>query len=187
MPDYAQIEPVDDLGPATGPAVTLISSQVLTQDADDTKSSIVPVRDARACGLWIMYDGDESATTAGEPQIMVWVSGHDDPDIPGAAPAETDDVWFSPGVLDVAPTDAVLGNDTYVPGNLPVSANPEYREYKVGPLVLNLFPTDANNDKVRVMVKLDVAMARWMFVSAVEVGDTTNDGTLQIEYNLGRG
>jgi hypothetical protein len=162
--------------PQPGPWEDLISSQTLTASFQGAVSGVVGVGDARKLNLWIAYDGVESQT-AGEPQIRVMLSAK-----PGDAPAVGDDVWFAPGAFDSSPTDAVL--TATAPTGADYSLTPEWREFKVTPLVLNTFPLDNATDKIRVCAQLDVSHAIWLYAAAAEVGDTSHCGVLHVRYSL---
>jgi hypothetical protein len=136
---------------------------------------IVSVELARRGALWLAYDG-QTSTSAGRPEIIVLTSGE------RARPALGDDAWYAPAVLDVAPTDAVIA------GTLPTGADytvtPSWRRMTAGGLVLRTFPTANATDKIRLAIPLDVTHARWMYVAAREVGDTTNVGALGLRWSV---
>lgn len=162
--------------PAAGIAVELIASQTLTQDFGDTVSTVVGVGEARRVALWVSYDGGSSAS-GGYPQIKVLLSAA------ASAPATTADSWYAPGLIDATPTDADLGGGLTLVTDADYTAGPEWREVKVGPMVLRLFGTD-DGEAVRLKLSVDVTDARWMYVTAAEVGATSNDGDIAIDWSI---
>jgi hypothetical protein len=169
---------------ATGLAVELLPGKTLTQDGDDNLSSIYSVKDGRKVGLWINYDGDGSATAAGDPYVFVALSAQDDPDIVGDPPALDDDFWYAPVLVDSTPTDAVVA-DGYIPTLMTWTGDPEFRFIKAGAMIIGGFKTNANDDKIRLFVPINVELARWMVVWAVDnTSGGANEGTISIDWNM---
>lgn len=179
----AKMESAELRGPAPqeGAAVVLRTSAVLTAAWIATEP--ISVKGARKLTLYIAYDADAGGT-ANRPQMTLWGSAEDSSTAPGEAPAVGDDVWYAPGIIDVAPSDAIL-TGTPVTG-FDATVQPEYRGFTIGPLSLTLFASDAGTDKIRVALTVDVTPYRWFHLQAKELGDTDADqlGILGVKYNL---
>lgn len=157
------------ISPRAGASVELLASTALTTDPN-TVSSIVSVTDARWVWLWIKADVGAAGAYA---HLVPFVSGA------AAEPEIGDDSWFALPERDATATATLLA------GSVPTGADwtiaPEWGVVTVRPLVIRTEAGDAGTDKIRMVVPINVAGARWLYVAAEEV---TGNMTLAIDWTI---
>lgn len=144
--------------PQPGTWIRLINAVALTTDPSSGVSGVVSVHAARRATLWIAADVGAAGAYA---QIFPFVSAQE------AQPAVGDDVWFSPAVLDTTPTDTLI-TGSFASG-FDATIAPEWGVTKGRPQVIRTIDGDANTDKIRMCIPLDVTHARWFHIQAEEV------------------
>lgn len=160
--------------PQAGASRSLIASSTLTQDFNGNISTVRSVVHARNLTLHVKYTGGTGATD-GYAHILVMCSNAND------APAIGDDSWDALPFWDVTATDADLTST--LPTGADFTAGPVWRVVEAGALILKTQPADAA-EEVRQRFRLSVDDVRWVYVAAAEVGQTSNDGTIAIDYSL---
>lgn len=178
MSDQAALRGIDNAVsalPQPSAVAALIPTGTLTQNFNSNISTVVSVANARRVTLIVSHDAHASATDG-----TVWVL----PMLSNAntAPAIGDDSWHAAPVPDIASTDADLGSGVTLPTGADFTKGPVWRRHPIGGLI---FSTEgaSSGEKVRVRLpRLDVDDARWMYVAAIQQGDTTNFGTVKVDY-----
>lgn len=164
--------------PATGSVVPLIALATLSQDFNDAISGVVSVADARRVGLWVKHAAHASQTD-GYPLLLVQISAEHD------APAIGDDSWYPPTLADqTATSEADIGAGVTLPTGADFTKGPNWREVVGGGLLLRATKPASSSEKPRMMWPLEIGLARWMYVAAIQQGDTTNFGTIAIDWNI---
>lgn len=160
--------------PQPGVAVSLIASATLSQDFNDAISDVVSVKNARRVVLIVKHDADDSASD-GVVHTLVMLSNAND------APAIGDDSWDALPFYDTSSTDADIAAGVTLPTDADITKGPNWRKVAAGGLLLLTEPA-SSSEKVRQRFTIDVADARWMYVACVQQGDTTNFGTVAVDW-----
>ncbi len=179
MADPASLQTAEQpvaVAPSPGVAKELIASVTLTQNFNNAISVVRSCYDVRRLILLVDYAAHASATDA-TVDILVMFSNDQ------AAPAIGDDSWYAAPVYDTSPTDADIAGAVTLPTNADFSRGPNFRVLKAGGLILQTMPA-SSSEEVRQRFTVDVSDARWFYAAAIQQGDTTNFGTLQVDYAL---
>lgn len=154
---------------------SLISSGTLTQSFQSNVSTVVSVQNARRLTLLVKHTAHASATD-GVVHVLVMLANT------ATAPAIGDDSWFAAPVSDIASTDADIAAGATLVTGADYSKGPNWRSYAVGGLILKTMPASSAEVVRQRMPAIDVSDARWMYAAAIQQGDTTNFGTVAIDY-----
>lgn len=159
--------------PQTGVAAELIASGTLTTDFNDNISAAVNVTEANRVTLLVKHTGGTSQAN-GYPVLLVMFANT------AAAPTIGADSWFAP-VVETADTAGSL------PGTKPTgadfAADPNWTPIEV---TQKYWKADVVQDGevLRARVPIDCSDARFMYAAAIQQGDTTNFGTIAVDYVL---
>lgn len=179
MSDQVALGGMDSpVSPLPQPSVTgsLIPSGTLTQNFNSNISSVVSVYGARRVTLHVQHTAHASATD-GVVHVLVMLSNK------ATQPTITDDSFGAVPVVDISSTDGDMGAGVTVPTDVPWGKAPNWRVYAVGGLILKTMPASGSEKVRQRMPAIDVSDARWMYVAAIQQGDTTNFGTVAVDYS----
>lgn len=163
--------------PQPGVQQTLITAgTTLTQDFNDAISDIVSVEQARRLTLLVDYAAHASAT---DGYVVLLAMGANT----RTAPALGDDDWYALPWFDTSESDADIAGGATLPTGADYTAGPNWRSIKCGGLLVETMRA-SSSEEVRQRVPLGVDDVRWVYVAAIQQGDTTNFGTLGVKYAL---
>lgn len=159
--------------PQPGVATSLIASDTLTATFQGTISTVVSVEQARTVTLLVKYAPHASTSNARVNILVAFAYTR-------TAPATGDDSWFI-GTTQVAGTALALPGT--VPTDADFAASPVFVPLESGHHFYRLAEVDALQP-MRLAVDVPCAAARWMYVALSQSVDTTNFGTVVVDYVL---
>ena len=159
-------------------AATLVTSAAMTDTSGAySASGIIDVQAARRLTLYVSLTGSGAGAAGAVCSIIPLVSAED------AEPGPVDDSWFTMGVNDGSVTGGVLTASS-LPSNTDFTVDPDFGRMLHRGLDIRSEPLDANTDKIRMRIALDVSGERWVQILYAAAAVLTEPETIAVKFSL---